>query len=73
MVYCWNLLQILTGQKTTPKKPKTTVSVDMKTLENLKIKNYKSDITKTCRYVYHLSNFHLLKTEGVNRRVAEGT
>ena len=27
---------------------------------------------KLTRYVHHLNNFHLLKTEGVNQRAAEG-
>ena len=27
---------------------------------------------KLARYVHHLNNFHLLKTEGVNQRAAEG-
>ena len=36
------------GQKITQKEPKMTVSVGTKTFENLKLKNYISDINKTC-------------------------
>ena len=36
------------GQKTTQKQPKITVSVDTKTFENLKLENYRSNIAKTC-------------------------
>ena len=36
------------GQKTTQKQPKMTVSTGTKTFENLKLKNYRSDIAKTC-------------------------
>ena len=51
-----------------------TVSTGKKTFENLKLQNYRSDISlQFPRYVYNLNTFHLLKTEGVNRRVAEGT
>ena len=45
-----------------------------KIFENLKLENYISDISlKFARYVYHLNTFHLLKTEGANRGVAEST
>ena len=60
--------------KTTQKQSKMTVSAGKKTFENLKLENYRFDISlKRVRYVYHLNTFHLLKTEGVNLRVAEGT
>ena len=59
------------GQKTTQKHPKMTVSTGTKTFENLKFKNYRSDIAKIVHYMYHLNPFHLLKTESVNQR--EGT
>ena len=48
-----------------------TDSTGTKASENLKFKNYRSDIAKIVHYVYHLNSFHLLKTEGVNQR--EGT
>ena len=49
-----------------------TVSIGKKTFENLKLENYRSDISlKPASYVYHLNIFHLLKTEGVNWWVAE--
>ena len=59
------------GQKTTQKHPKMTVSTGTKTFENLKFKNYRSDIAKIVHYMYHLNPFHLLKTESINQR--EGT
>ena len=36
------------GHKTTLKLPKMTVSAGLKTFENLKLNNYRSNITKTC-------------------------
>ena len=36
------------GQKTTQKQPEMTVSTGTKTFENLKLKNYRSNIAKTC-------------------------
>ena len=51
-----------------------TISAGKKIFENLKLENYRSDISlEFARYVYHLNTFHLLKTEGVNRRVADST
>ena len=47
----WQILGS-SGQKTTQKQPKMTVSTGTKTFENLN----------------HLNIFHLLKTEGVNQR-----
>ena len=37
-----------TGQKTTQKQPKMTVSAGKKTSENLRLENYRFDIAKTC-------------------------
>ena len=51
-----------------------TVSAGKKTFKNLRLENYRYDISlKLTRYMYELNNFQLLKTEGVNRREAEGT
>ena len=36
------------GQKITKEKPKMTASAGRKTFENLKLKNCRSDIAKTC-------------------------
>ena len=36
-----------TGQKTTQKQPKMTVSAGKKTFENLRLENYRFDIAKT--------------------------
>ena len=64
-------MHVITGQKTTQKQPKMTVAAGKKTFESLKLENYRSDISlKLARYVYLLNTFHLLKTEGVNRRAA---
>ena len=38
------------GQKTTKKQPKMTVSTGTKTFENLKLENYRSGIAKTCSF-----------------------
>ena len=35
------------GQKSTQKQPKMTVSASIKTFENLKLENYRSHINKT--------------------------
>ena len=44
-----NKIDILgsSGQKTTKEQRKMTVSAGIKTFENLKLKNYRSDIAKT--------------------------
>ena len=55
-------------QKTTQKQPKVTVSIGEKTIENLKLQNYRYILLKLVHYVYHFNPFHLLKTEGVNQR-----
>ena len=48
-----------------------TVSAGKNTFKNLKLNNYRYDISlKLARYVHDLSTFHfyLLKTDGVTRR-----
>ena len=46
------------GKKTTPKRPKMVVSTGTKTFENLKLKNYISDIVKTQElYIQYCQNF----------------
>ena len=51
-----------------------TVSAGKKTFKNLRLENYRQDISlKLARYMYELNNFQLRKTEGDNRREAEGT
>ena len=50
----WSKVQIKlknlgsSGQKTTQNQPNMTVSTSTKTSGNLKLKNYRSDIAKTC-------------------------
>ena len=67
-------MHIITGQKTTQAQPKMTVSAGKKTFKNLKLENYRYDISlKLTRYAYDLNTFHLLKTEGATQKAAEGT
>ena len=50
------------------------VSTGTKTLENLKLKNYRFNTNKTCVVYVPYNTFHLLKTDvGLNRRPAERT
>ena len=56
-------------QKTAQKQPKIVLSAGMKIS---KLENYKSDIMKFGRDMYHLNTFNIPKHEGVNKWAGGG-